>query len=112
MAQLLHERGQQRTPLGELLACEHSGEEFAHGWVVGDPQEETIVGLEPEQLLQHGQAQNLAVVHVGHWPSARDQLAIAALDLGFGKCIVERAVKGSDGVFETQGGGSRHVKLS
>jgi hypothetical protein len=72
-----------------------------------EPGVEGVVGLEVEELLKDGQAEDLAVVDLGRRTAARDELAVLGDDAGLGEGVVEGAVDAGDEVFQTERGGDR-----
>jgi hypothetical protein len=105
VAKALEEGRKQRAPFCELLAGERPWEELPHLLVVGEPQEEAVVRFEVQQFLEHGQAENLAVVHFGRRSAPGNQLSVAAPDMRLGERVVQRTVGGGDEILEVKSGG-------
>jgi hypothetical protein len=64
VAEFLQEGRQQRPALGEFLARQEFRKQFPDHGVVGQPQEEGVVGFVPQQFLEDGQTKDFAVIHV------------------------------------------------
>lgn len=61
-----------------------------------------------EQFLEDGQAQDLAVVHLGRGAAPRDEFPFDARHAGFGQGVIERSVERGNEVFEVQRGTGGH----
>lgn len=71
----------------------------------------TVVGLEAQKFLQHGQAEHFGIGYGWGWSRPLNQLPGDFCVAGIFERIVQGAVGGDDHIFERQTGSGGHGRL-